>query len=474
MLFNSYAFFVFLGTVLIIHFSLPQRWRNVFLLVASYWFYMQWRWEFGLLLAAQTLINYCCARAVAGSSDRRRAKGFVALAALLSFGMLGYYKYFNFFNDSFRELFLKLGIDYLVPHLNILLPVGISFYTFQAFGYTMDVYRKQCEPERNLIRFALFTAFFPQLAAGPIGRAPALLPQLRREMRLEVGNLTTGIQLIIWGLFKKVVIADRLALYVDSAYAAPGNCSGATLLLASYLFAVQIYCDFSGYSDIAIGSAKLLGYDLMQNFNLPYFSRNISEFWKRWHISLTRWFRDYLYIPLGGNRVSRFRWGVNIMIVFLISGLWHGASWTFVIWGGLHGIYYFIEALLKRLFPEREEHAQSRGRNWLKILVTFHAVVFAWIFFRAASFSDALTVIGRIGGEWGRLSLGASQITAGLNLLLVALLLAVDFAALKGWAGNYFTPGRFPGWVRVIGYSMLAAGIALLGVTNNSFIYLQF
>lgn len=474
MLFNSFEFFLFLSVALIVHFSLPRRLRNIFLLIASYWFYMQWRWEFGMLLALQTLINYYAGRAIAASPNNRKAKQYVTLAALLTFGILCYYKYFNFFSDSFQSLFQLLGMNYLIPHLNILLPVGISFYTFQAFGYTMDVYRKRCEAEKNLICFALFTAFFPQLAAGPIGRAPALLPQFHNGARLEAKNFVTGLQLIIWGLFKKAVIADRLAYYVDSVFSSPESCSGSTLLVACYLFAIQIYCDFSGYSDIAIGSAKLFGYDLMQNFNHPYFSRNISDFWKRWHISLTSWFRDYLYIPLGGNRVSPLRWGGNIMTVFLVSGLWHGAAWTFVIWGGLHGIYYFIEALLKRLFPQEQGKKESHISAFLKMLVTFHAVVFAWIFFRAETFDKALTVIGRIGGSWGRVSLGSSQVTAAINLLLILLLFILDFSSRKGLCRNYFRPGRFPGWMRVIGYSALASGIALLGVTNNNFIYLQF
>lgn len=473
MLFNSYSFFVFFSIVVLINFSLPQRWRIGFLLAASYFYYMQWQWQFCFLLAGQTLISYGGGLAVARAATPRAAKWLVAAAALGSFGILGYYKYFNFFNDSFRMLFSRLDMPYLIPHLNILLPVGISFYTFQTFSYVVDVYRKKCPPEPNLIRFGLFASFFPQLAAGPIGRAPQLLVQFSRPTRFDAGNIAAGLQLMIWGLFKKVVIADRLAIYVNQMYADPQGYSGATLLLASYLFAIQIYCDFSGYSDIAIGCAKVLGYDLMQNFNLPYFAANITEFWKRWHISLTSWFRDYLYIPLGGNRVSERRWILNIMAVFLISGLWHGASWTFVIWGALHGIYYFIEWLIKKLVPPRT----GGDNHWvraIKIVFMFQAVTFAWIFFRAATFTDAITVLRQISGNFGILYLGASQISTLINFGLIGLLLLVDFGALWGWCRIYFYPGRFPAWARVCGYSALVAGIALLGVTSSGFIYLQF
>ncbi len=474
MLFNSYSFFLFFLIVVSVNFSLPQRWRIGFLLLASYFYYAQWQWEFCFLLLAQTLINYGCGRAIAGAKSERAAKWFVLLAALGSFGILGYYKYFNFFNDSFRALFGKLDLPYLIPHLNILLPVGISFFTFQAFGYVVDVYRKKCEAETDFMRFGLFTSFFPQLAAGPIGRAPQLLPQFRQPTRFDAGNLAVGLQLIVWGLFKKVVIADRLALYVNQMYADPAGYSGATLLLAGYFFTIQIYCDFSGYSDIAIGCARILGYNLMQNFNLPYFAGNITEFWKRWHISLTSWFRDYLYIPLGGNRVSERKWMRNIMVVFLVSGLWHGASWTFVIWGGLHGGYYFIEWLLKKVLPTRSDAPPGRWLRTFKILFTFHAVAFAWIFFRAASFTDAVTILQRIGGEFGRLYLGPSQISTLINFGLIALLFAIDLGAFVGWCRIYFTPGRFPAWARVAGYAALAAGIALLGITSSGFIYLQF
>lgn len=475
MLFNSFAFFAFFAIVVLIHFTLPQKWRVWFLLLTSYFYCMQFRWEFGLLLALQTLIQYVCGWRIGLSKTSKEGKLWVGIAATLSLLILGYYKYFNFFNDSFRKLFESQGLNYMVPHLNIILPIGISFYTFQTLGYSIDVYRKKCEPELHIGRFALFASFFPQLASGPIGRAPKLLPQFRRETRFDIERVMSGLQLVLWGLFKKVVIADRLSLYVNQMYGDPGSYSGVTLLLASYFFAIQIYCDFSGYTDIAIGVAKILDYDLMQNFNLPYFSHNISEFWKRWHISLTSWFRDYLYIPLGGNRVSSARWWFNIMAIFLVSGLWHGASWTFIIWGALHGTYYFIESLIGKATPKREkDYKPFLVIRMVQIVITFHAVALAWVFFRAATFDDALTIVHKIFCDFGHLYLGPSQITTLLSIGFILLLFSMNLLERYQWASLYFSPSRFPAWMRVVGYAGLAILIALFGITCSNFIYLQF
>jgi len=468
MLFTSLQFYIFFAAVSLVYFTLPMRCRIAWLLIASFGYYAILDWRFLFILLGDTLGAYVFANVLSRSENNRIRKVWVTVAGFFFLGILGYFKYFNFFNDSFQTLFEKLGLPYLIPHMSIILPIGISFYSFQLYGYVIDVYRKKCEAEKNLVTLGVFASFFPQTAAGPIGRAPMLIPQIKKPQNFSVVDLSAGIEQILWGLFKKVVVADRLAAYVNVMFSSPGDHSGISLLLAAYLFTFQIYCDFSGYSDIAIGCARILGFRLMQNFNLPYFSQNISDFWRRWHISLSSWFGDYLYIPLGGNRVSRLCWIRNIMVVFLISGLWHGANWTFVIWGGLHGIYYFIAFAWKKLFPE------LRLWKWLKILITFQAVSFAWIFFRAKNFPDAIIVIERIFKHWGQIQWSGSLISMALMFPFLAMLVMIEFAFYVGWLRP---PSELPakfGLCRVTGYSLLAIIIALFGVSNASFIYLQF
>ena len=374
-------------------------------------------------------------------------------------------------------MFNVLGLSYLIPHLNIILPVGISFYTFQTLSYTIDVYRGRCRIEPHLGRFALFVSFFPQLVAGPIERANRLLIQFKRQNTFNLVRLTEGGKLIVWGLFKKVVIADRLAEYVNRVYANPEYYSGSSLALATYFFAFQIYCDFSGYSDIAIGSARILGYDLMQNFRLPYLATSISDFWKRWHISLSTWFRDYLFIPLGGSRVNILQWIFNLYLVFLISGLWHGANWTFVIWGGLHGTYYLLESLCLR-FRNRFLSEFWSTNSLIKtgqVVVTFHLVVFAWIFFRAESLSDAWFIASKVLTDLnGSLYLGPSQLTTFISVFLIGLLLIVQIFQYRGTLSLYFSAPLLPYKLRWIGYLGMLVGIVLLGRGKNEFIYFQF
>jgi D-alanyl-lipoteichoic acid acyltransferase DltB (MBOAT superfamily) len=477
MLFNSFEFVFFFAAVIVVYYSLPYRYRVWFLLAASYYFYMRWNWEYIFLILAQTAINYEIARLIVRSENATIRRAWLAFALVLSLGMLGFFKYFNFFNDNARLLFESAGLSYLVPHLDILLPVGISFYTFQTLSYTIDVYRRQHRVERHLGRFALYVAFFPQLVAGPIERATHLLDQFKRKNNFDIQRFSDGMKLILWGMFKKVVIADRLAVYVNAVYGSPEIHSGSTLLLATYFFTFQIYCDFSGYSDIAIGSAKVLGYDLMQNFRLPYLSRSISEFWKRWHISLTTWFVTYLYIPLGGNRVSYGRWIFNILIVFLVSGLWHGANWTFIVWGALHASYYFVESLVRRI---KERFGIPRllpviPGLIIQIIVTFHLVVLAWVFFRANSVSDAALITKRIFSDiGGTLYMGSSQLTTLLSISLIFVLVVVQIAQATGFASFYFSRSRFPAYIRWPGYIGALFGISLLGVSSNAFIYFQF
>lgn len=454
MLFTDINYFFFLIACALAYACLPQKFRGWLLLAASYVFYAAFDWRFIFLLLAQTLICFFCAK-------YRKT----ALAVTLSLLELAVFKYFNFFNDSFRQLFESLRLPYLIPHLDILLPVGISFFTFQSLGYVIDVSRGKIQQENNLPRFALFTAFFPQIAAGPIGRADELLPQFKESKLPSVQQISDGIQLVIWGLFQKMVVADRLASYINRAYASPKTATGGTLLVASIFFSIQIYADFSGYSDIARGSAKFFGIDLRNNFNFPYFATSIPDFWKRWHISLTSWFRDYLYIPLGGNRVSKPKWIRNQLVVFLLSGLWHGANWTFIFWGAIHGVFNLLHVLL---FGKNNE-SKSRIVNLLRCLVTFAIVNTAWIFFRAPTFKRAIQIIVRIVTHPGRPTFGVAQVTFALNVIAILVLFGVDFAAYNG-----FTKERCPDAVRITGYALIACLIALLAVSSRSFIYLQF
>jgi len=477
MLFNSFEFFFFFVTVTLTYFLLPFQYRIWLLLIGSYFFYMRWNWIYIFLIVGQTLINYYCGWKIGNSKNKTEQKSFLILALATTIAMLFFFKYYNFANDSVKMLFNEMGLSYMIPHLNIILPVGISFYTFQTLSYTIDVYRGHCKAEPHLGQFALFVSFFPQLVAGPIERASRLLPQFERRNRFDIDRLTEGGKLIVWGLFKKVVIADRLAEYVTRVYAHPDYYSGSSLILATYFFAFQIYCDFSGYSDIAIGSARILGYDIMQNFRLPYLASSIADFWRRWHISLSTWFRDYLYIPLGGRRVGVEHWIFNIYMVFLISGLWHGANWTFFIWGGLHGTFYLIESFgkrfKKRFLPQiRSQHPAVR---FIQIFVTFHLVVFAWIFFRANSLSDARLIAFKILTDpIGRLYLGPSQLTTLISTLLIGLLVAVQILQYREQLSLYFSMPNLSRKIRWAGYWGMVIGIALLGKGGHEFIYFQF
>ncbi len=454
MLFTEINYFIFLIACALAYSCLPQKCRGWFLLAASYAFYAVFDWRFTFLLLAQTLLCFFCAK-------YRKT----TLAVILSILELTVFKYFNFFNDSFRLLFESLRLSYLIPHLNILLPVGISFFTFQSLGYVIDVSRGKIRPENDLPRFALFTAFFPQLTAGPIGRADELLPQFTEAKRPTAQQISDGIQLIIWGLFQKMVVADRLASYINRAYASPQTATGGTLVVASIFFSIQIYADFSGYSDIARGSAKFFGINLRNNFNFPYFATSIPDFWKRWHISLTSWFRDYLYIPLGGNRVSKPKWIRNQLAVFLLSGLWHGANWTFIFWGAIHGVFNLAHAMLLG----KKDQSKSRIVNILQCITTFVIVNTAWIFFRAPTFKRAIQIITRIVTHPGRPTFGVAQVPFALNVFAIAILFGVDFMAYRG-----FTEERCPDTIRISGYAIIACLIALLAVSSNSFIYLQF
>ena len=404
MLFNSVSFIVFFPIVVLLYFVIPKKIRYIWLLAASYFFYMCWNAKYAVLLLYSTAVTYASGLLI----DRCDAKGwregmkkvFVALSFGMNLSLLFLFKYFNFAVDNINVILSRWNIRALDPGFDLLLPVGISFYIFQALSYTMDVYRKEIYVEKNLLKYALFVSFFPQLVAGPIERSKNLLKQIGSAHCFSYENFRRGLLIMLWGYFQKIVIADRIGLLVDTVYNNVGQYEGGYFLLASVLFAIQIYCDFSGYSLIAVGAAKVMGFQLMENFDCPYMAASVAEFWRRWHISLTSWFRDYLYIPLGGNRKGTARKYLNIMIVFLASGLWHGAQWTYVIWGGLNGLFQVIGSLLTPLRQKAGKilrvKEDSFGHKILGIFVTFILVDFTWIFFRAGSMHDALYMIKSI------------------------------------------------------------------------------
>ncbi|MCX7549065.1 MBOAT family protein [Xanthomarina sp. F1114] len=398
MLFNSLDFAVFLPIVFVLYWFIFQRslkWQNLLLLVASYVFYGWWDWRFLGLIMFSTLVDYLVALDLAKQQQLTKRKLLLAISLICNLGLLGFFKYYNFFIESWVDAWESLGINMSVSTLSIILPVGISFYTFQTLSYTIDVYRKQLKPTKNLIQFASYVAFFPQLVAGPIERAKQLLPQFSRPRVFNTDMALSGVSLIIWGLFKKMVVADNCAFFVNQIFDGAGNYSSAELFLGAVLFGFQIYGDFSGYSDIAIGVARLFGFSLMTNFSFPYFSRDIAEFWRRWHISLSTWFRDYLYIPLGGSRGTKWQGIRNVFIVFLVSGFWHGANWTFIIWGGLHGLL-FLPLLIQKKNRKYIDATYLKLNQLPRILFTFILVCLAWVFFRADTLSIAWDMLQQI------------------------------------------------------------------------------
>ena len=488
MLFNSIEFLLFLPTVTALYFLLPYRFRWVLLLVASYLFYMAWEPGYLILIVISTLIPFFSALRMAAAKSTFEKRAWFAASVSASVGLLAVFKYYNFFNHSLASVFALAGWRYGVPDLHFLLPVGISFYTFQTLSYTIDVYtgRKSAEPHLGI--FALYVAFFPQLVAGPIERSTHLLPQFYKKFDFDYARLRDGLCLALWGMFKKVVIADRLALIVDHVYSDPTQYSGAVLTFATVLFAFQIFCDFSAYSDIAIGTARILGYDLMLNFNRPYHARGIADFWARWHISLSTWFRDYMYIPLGGNRVAIPRWYMNILVVFGVSGLWHGANWTFVIWGLLHGSYYLFSHMTRNV---RAATVRATGlarmprlHGLLQIIFIFAIVNLGWIFFRANSLADALYIVGHLHTGWGALATDGLKAALLMPLDLRLREAAIIVAAVAVMEGMHWLQGkntiedtitRWPLPVRWAMYVGLILAVLNLGIAEEiPFIYFQF
>ena len=483
MLFNSLRFIVFFPAVVMLYFALPHRVRWMLLLAASYYFYMCWKAEYILLIVASTLVDYAAGLLMGRSKAPGARKLLLAMSLASNLGLLFAFKYFNFFSDSTRALLQQFNIFYDAPTFHLLLPVGISFYTFQTLSYSIDVYRGNKAPERHLGIFAVYVAFFPQLVAGPIERSERLLPQFLERHQLDWARVGDGLSLMLWGFFKKIVIADRLAVYVNEVFNHPGAYEGAPVWLAAYFFSFQIYCDFSGYSDIAIGSARVMGFDLMDNFRRPYFARNIADFWQRWHISLSTWFRDYVYIPLGGSRVSVPRWTINVLVVFVVSGLWHGAAWTFVIWGALHGFYYMASRWTAGL---RERFNRTVGLNALpavqgalRIFITFNLVTLAYIFFRANSLSDAMTIIGALfhssaTSQGVRVILTPADFWIAIGAVAALLLLEGLIASEPSAEGRAPFAGRPLGLRAGFAYGMLMGLLVFGWFVQSPFIYFQF
>ena len=480
MLFNSFEFLVFFPVVVALYFVTPFKWRWLLLLAASCYFYMCWKAEYIFLMMVPSLIDYYVALKMSATPEQAKRKKYLWLSLVTNLGLLFVFKYFNFFNESVRALCGQLNLSYAVPVVNLLLPVGISFYTFQTLSYTLDVYRGVIQPERHLGKFSLYITFFPQLVAGPIERSSNLLPQLQSlRYKFDYDRVVGGLQLMLWGFFKKVVIADRLAVSVNLVYNNPGEYHGLQIVLATIFFAFQIFCDFSGYSDIAIGAAKILGVNLMKNFDKPYSAKSIAEFWKRWHISLSTWFKDYVYIPLGGNRVIKWRWYYNLFITFFISGIWHGANWTFVIWGALHG-FYLIFSIVSQ--PYRAALIKLVGLNkrpfvlkTLQVVSTFALVNLGWLFFRANSLADAMLLLKNM-FVFAPLANVFNFITPGALFINLALITILQLAHYLETDREFIrTLSAKPAFIRWPAYVAVTLAVLYLSASSGQqFIYFQF
>lgn len=480
MFFNSYSFVLFflslLVGVLLIQWSpgvqehKKLRWRNIILLVSSYYFYAFLRWEYLLLLLLTTLINYYCGQKLGKLTEKKEKKKYVFLAVFVSIGILAYFKYANFFIDSVVSALSLLGIAPQLSLAKIALPIGISFFTFQALSYTLDVYNGKMQARKSFVDVALYVSFFPTILSGPIERGRNLIPQIEEYTPLRLSECIEGGKQFLWGLFKKIVIADRLAAYINIVYGgSPEDFSSMTLLMAAVLYSFQIYTDFSGYSDMAIGIGRVLGFRLMTNFKFPYFATSIKEFWKRWHISLTSWFTEYVYIPMGGNRVSEVRWLINISAVFLLSGLWHGANWTFILWGALHTVYYLVEHYYRKwkpVFLLMEKPWLRRLSNLVSVVLVFVLVTIAWVFFRVEDFSKACAIVSRFTDLSGGLYWGMSAFTTMLALFLLFLFFCMEWLLYRQI--------KLPWVLNAMAYAVVLAMTVLFSVTSGGFVYFQF
>lgn len=498
MLFNSLQFLIFFPIIVGMYYILPNKIKNYWLLIASYYFYMCWNAAYAILILFSTAVTYASGVAMEKIKKSElketqyvfRKKACVAVSFVLNLSILFFYKYMNWGMESINQVLSHFHIVLNLPAFDVILPVGISFYTFQALGYTMDVYRDEIYAEKNFFRYALFVSFFPQLVAGPIERSKNLLKQLAEPQKATFDNFKEGFLLMLWGYFLKVVLADRIAIFVDTVYGDIATYTGVYLIVATLLFAVQIYCDFAGYSVIAMGAARILGVRLMENFNVPYLAMSVAEFWRRWHISLSGWFRDYLYIPLGGNRKGKIRKYINIIITFGISGLWHGANWTYVVWGVLNGVYQIIGDWLspfkQRLAALLEIKTDSLSHKWIKVVSTFILIDFTWIFFRASTIREALRIIKRmimVHNPWvwvdGSLyNCGLDQKNFNLMLWGILILAGADICKYKGIKLRQVIAEQ-DYWAQSLIIVLAVLGILLFGIWGmgydaSNFIYFQF
>ncbi len=482
MFFNSIDFAIFLPIVFFLYwfvFKSHLKLQNLLILIASYVFYGWWDWRFLTLIFFSTVVDYVVGIRLSRTEDKKIRKLLLAISITVNLGLLGFFKYYNFFIETFVDAFSIFGYQLNANTLNIILPVGISFYTFQTLSYSIDIYKRRMEFSKDFIAFASFVSFFPQLVAGPIERATNLLPQFHHKRSFDSNKALDGVRQILWGLFKKVVIADSCAVIVDGIFSNYHDYSGLTLFAAAVLFAFQIYGDFSGYSDIAIGTSRLFGFNLMQNFAFPYFSRDIAEFWRRWHISLSTWFRDYLYIPLGGSKGGRWMQVRNTFIIFIVSGFWHGANWTFIAWGALNAIYFLPLLLLGKNRRNLGIVAENRVFPTLKeigmILFTFLLTVVAWVFFRSASVTDALSFLKSI------LSFSSLNFAEADQERFEVLKALLTFFLLIEWWGRKYQFGlqvmEYVSYrlLKVLIYSFIIYCLMMfLKVDGSAFIYFQF
>lgn len=478
MLFNSIDFAIFLPIVFILYWfgtNKNLKLQNFLIVAASYLFYGWWDWRFLSLILFSTLVDYLIGIKLLKQENQTKRKILLWTSILVNLGFLGFFKYYNFFLDNFITAFSFFGTEIQANTLNIILPVGISFYTFQTLSYSIDVYKRKLEPTKDFIAFSAFVSFFPQLVAGPIERATHLLPQFYKKRTFDYSKAVDGMRQILWGLFKKIVIADNCAEYANLIFNNSADYSGSTLVLGALFFTLQIYGDFSGYSDIAIGTSRLFGFDLMRNFNFPYFSRDIAEFWRRWHISLSTWFRDYLYIPLGGSRGGTWMKVRNTFIIFIVSGFWHGANWTFIVWGALNAIYFLPLLLTNNNRNNLETVAQGKLLPSFKevsfMLLTFGLTVFAWIFFRAENIGHAFSYISEI------FSSSLFTIPEIQPRILILLIMFFVFIEWLGREGQYAISQIGSKWKRPIRYAMYYAIIIAIfwfGGKEQQFIYFQF
>jgi D-alanyl-lipoteichoic acid acyltransferase DltB (MBOAT superfamily) len=475
MLFNSLPFLIFFPFVFFVYWAIKRRsYQNVFLITASYFFYANWDWRFLFLLIFSTLLDYFSGIKIGESEHSTTRKWWLWLSIGINLGFLGIFKYYNFFVTSFVDLFQQFNINLQVETLNIILPVGISFYTFHGLSYVIDIYYRRISVERNFIDYSLFVSFFPLLVAGPIERAHHLLPQMKNERRFRYEQMVDGLRLILWGLFKKVAVADQCAYWVNDIFSNPQDQHSLTLIWGAVLFSFQIYGDFSGYSDIALGTARMLGFDLLRNFNFPYFSRSIAEFWRRWHISLSSWFKDYLYIPLGGSKGGKKMQVRNTLIIFLVSGFWHGANWTFIIWGLLNGLLILPSIFFNTNRNNLEIVAKNSFfpsiKEGLQILLTFSFTTIAWIFFRSESLEKSMLYIETM---LTRFKLTIPENYSSRIVFLISILLLFEWFGRKNETVlSIFS--KKPIAIRWGIYLFLSFSIVVLATKKNSFIYFQF